>query len=221
MPILADVVDFVIGVDTHKHTNTAAVVSAVTSAEIETATSTTDPDGYTALVDLADRHGGLRAWAIEGANSYGAGLARFLIERGEVVIEMDRPERTARRHGAKSDPIDAVRAAREALTRDNLGAPRGDGERAALSARLAARRLAVEAAADAQRQIQALVVTAPEQLRSKLRDKTTAAMLKICSGLRVNSKWDISTREIALVLRSIARRANTLTAEAREHEKRS
>jgi hypothetical protein len=81
----------------------------------------------------------LRAWAIEGSNGYGAGLARFLAERGEWVIELDRPSRPARRHGAKSDEIDAVRAAHEALSREHLAQPRCDGERAVLSVRLAAR----------------------------------------------------------------------------------
>jgi hypothetical protein len=217
--MLAELVDYVIGVDTHKHTNTVAVVAASTAAVIETAVAGTDPDGYQRLVDVADRSGGSRAWAIEGANSYGAGLGRFLAERGELVIELDRPERARRRHGAKSDPIDAVRAAREALSREHLSEPRADGERQALSVRLAARRLAVEAGADAQRQIHGLVVAAPERLRSKLRNTTTPEMLKICSRLRVDARWDLTTRETAQVLRCLARRALTLAAEAREHEK--
>jgi hypothetical protein len=36
------------------------------------------------------------------------------------VVELDRPKRTARRHGAKSDLLDAARASREALGRDQL-----------------------------------------------------------------------------------------------------
>ena len=219
MPMLAEIVDVVIGVDTHKHTNTAAVVSAATGAAIDDITAATDPDGYSSLIALADRSPGLRAWAIEGANSYGAGLARFLVERGEWIIELDRPARAKRRHGAKSDPIDAVRAAREALAREHLSEPRAEGERAALSVRLAARRLAVDSATDAQRQIHALVVAAPEHLRSKLRDKTTPQMLMICARLRVDARWDLTTRETAKVLRGLARRATTLAAEAREHER--
>jgi transposase len=135
------------------------------------------------------------------------------------VIELDRPSRPTRRHGAKSDPIDAVRAAREALSREHLSEPRADGERQALSVRLAARRLAVDAGSDAQRQIHALVVAAPERLRSKLRNTTTPEMLKICSRLRVDPRWDLTTRETAQVLRCLARRATTLANEAREHEK--
>jgi len=42
----------------------------------------------------------------------------------EWVIELDRPTRPTRRGGAKSDPIDAVRAAREALGRTHLAQPR-------------------------------------------------------------------------------------------------
>lgn len=219
MPMLAEIVDVVIGVDTHKHTNTAAIVSAATAAVIETTAAGTDPDGYQRLVDLADRHSGLRVWAIEGANGYGAGLARFLAERGEWVIELDRPSRPTRRHGAKSDPIDAVRAAREALSRQHPSEPRADGERQALSVRLAARRLAVDAGSDAQRQIHGLVVAAPERLRSKLRNTTTPEMLKICSRLRVDPRWDLTTRETAEVLRCLARRATTLAEEARQHER--
>lgn len=219
MPMLAEVVDNVIGVDTHKHTNTAAIVSAATAAVIETTAAGTDPDGYQRLLEAAERHGGLRVWAIEGANGYGTGLARFLAERGEWVIELDRPERAQRRHGAKSDPIDAVRAAREALSRQHLSEPRAQGERQALSVRLAARRLAVDSGSDAQRQIHGLVIAAPEQLRSKLRNTTTPEMLKICARLRVDPRWDITTRETAKVLRCLARRATDLAEEAREHEK--
>jgi transposase len=216
--MLAEIVDVVVGVDTHKHTHTAAVVST-TGAVLEHSTESTDPDGYAALVELADRHGGLRAWAVEGANGYGAGLARFLAERGEWVIELDRPARPARRHGAKSDEIDAVRAAREALAREHLAQPRCDGERAALSVRLTARRSAVDASTTAQRQLHALIVAAPESLRGRLRGKPTTEIVRICARLRVDARWDTMTRETAAVLRTLARRIGDLDTEARAHER--
>lgn len=217
MSMLAEIVDVVIGVDTHKHTHTAAVVNTI-GGVLEQATEATDPDGYTALLELADRHSGLRAWAIEGANSYGAGLARFLAERGEWVIELDRPARPQRRHGAKSDEIDAVRAARDALAREHLGTPRADGQRAALAVRLAARRSAVNASSDAQRQLQALLVTAPETLRGRLRGKTTTELVRLAARLRIDPRWDLITRDTAAVLRSLARRVDTLNTEAATHE---
>src|SRR6478609_6161756 len=75
------------------------------------------PEGYAELVEFANNHATLRAWAIEGTSGHGAGLSRHLLEMSEIVIELDRPKRAARRNGAKSDPLDAIRAAREAMAR--------------------------------------------------------------------------------------------------------
>lgn len=105
-----------------------------------------DPDGYRELVELADRHPGVRAWAIEGTGTYGASLTRHLHGEGEEVLELDRPKRPARRIGAKSDPLDAARTERDALARRNNATPRQGSQRAALAVLLAARRSAVDAA---------------------------------------------------------------------------
>lgn len=219
MTSLAEVVDVVIGVDTHKHTHTAAVVQASTGAAVDELSIATDPDGYAALVAMADRHSGLRAWSIEGTGGYGAGLTRFLTERGEMVIELDRPNRPARRNGAKSDPLDAVRAGREALAREHLAQPRAAGDRTALSVMLAARRSAVEGATVAQRQLGALVTAAPETLRARFRGQSTRLMLTTASKLRVNATWDTEVASTARVLRTLARRSLALEAEARDHER--
>lgn len=217
MTMLAELVDVVVGVDTHKHTHTAAIVCASTGAAVADRTVPTDPDGYRLLVERADAHGGLRAWAIEGTGGYGAGLARFLRDRGEWVIELDRPNRPARRNGAKSDPLDAVRAAREALARVHLSEPRAGGDRAALSVLLAARRSAIDAATTAQRQLHALTIAAPERLRARLRGRSTREMLQIASRLRVDTRWDRESQATATALRSLARRSLDLEHEAAEH----
>lgn len=219
MTMLAERVEIVIGVDTHKHTHTAAVVTAATGAAVEDLTVSTDPSGYQLLVDLADRHGQPRLWAIEGTGGYGAGLTRHLRSLDEEVIELDRPERPARRHGAKSDPLDAVRAAREALARPRLAQPRAEGTRSALSVRLTARRSATGAATDAQRQLNALVVAAPETLRSRFRGQRTSELVATAARLRLNPQWDPETTSTAIVLRCLARRSQHLTAEADDHER--
>lgn len=219
MAMLAERVEIVIGVDTHKHTHTAAIVAAATGAAVEDLTVSTDPAGYDRLVGLADRHGARRLWAIEGTGGYGAGLARHLSSRGEEVVELDRPERPARRHGAKSDPLDAVRAAREALARPRLAQPRAEGTRSALSVRLAARRSAIDAATKSQRQLGALVIAAPEQLRARFRGQSTHALVATAARLRISSRWDPETASTATVLRSLARRSQALQAEADDHEK--
>lgn len=219
MPSLSEIVDVVIGVDTHVETHTAAVVDARTGAVLDELTVPTTPEGYRDLVDLAEAHSSLRVWAVEGTGGHGAGLARHLLRGHEVVHELDRPERATRRHGAKSDPLDAVRAAREAMSRPLLGTPRAGGDRQALSVLLAARRSAVDAATTAQRQLFSLVIAAPEHLRDRLRGKRLPEMVKTAARLRVSPRWDTETATTATTLRTLARRAHALTAEAADLEK--
>jgi transposase len=224
--MLAELVDIVIGVDTHTDTHTAVLVAADTRAVLATATISTDPDGYTELLALAEQHGGLRAWAIEGAGGYGAGLTRHLTAAGELVIELDRPVRPARRGGAKSDVIDAERAARDALSRTHLAQPRTGPERGALQMLLTVRRGVVDAAADAQRQLRALIITAPEPVRARFRSHTTTpAMVRIATRLRFPSSrtattaTDVEVITALSVLRTLARRITALETEAAEHER--
>jgi transposase len=217
MAMLADTVELVIGVDTHKHTHTAAVVVAATGTVLEQVNVPAAPAGYQQLLKLARRQPGRRVWAIEGTGGYGAGLTRFLHTHAEQVVELDRPKRAARRHGAKSDSLDAIRAAREALGRDQLAQPRAAGHRAALSVRLAARRSAVQATTDAQRQLHALVVAAPDTLRSRLRDLTTPRLVSTCGRLRLQTAWGVETIATAASLRALARRIQLLDAEVADH----
>ncbi|SSC22114.1 Transposase, IS116/IS110/IS902 [Klenkia terrae] len=220
MSMLAELVEVVIGVDTHSQTHTAAVVEVATGGVLARATVPADPDGYAELLALAEQHPGLRAWAMEGAGGYGAGLARHLAEVGEWVVELDRPKRPARRAGAKSDPIDAERAARDALARTQLAAPKTGPERAALQMRLTARRMAVQAATDAGRQLLAMVITAPEVVRARFRGQSTRTMITTAAALRPGaSSGAIDVLTALTVLRDLARRVRFLEAEALEHEK--
>jgi transposase len=219
MTSLADVVDVVIGVDTHVHTHSAAVIDAHTGGVLEQITVEATPDGYEQLVEFADEHATLRAWAIEGTGSHGAGLTRHLARREEVVLELDRPQRARRRHGAKSDPLDAIRAAREALARARLGTPRSGGDRQALAVLLAARRSAVQASGDAQRQLFSLVISAPEPVRERFRGQKAPAMVKTAARLRIHPSWDVETTSTVTALRALARRIQALTEEATDHEK--
>lgn len=216
---LREVVDVVIGVDTHVHTHSAAAVDARTGGAIDEITVEATADGYAQLVEFADEHAVLRAWAIEGTGGHGAGLARHLAHREEIVVELDRPQRAARRNGAKSDPLDAIRAAREALARPRLGTPRSAGDRQALSVLLAARRSAVNAGTDAQRQVFSLVIAAPEPIRERFRGQKLPAMLTTAANLRIRASWDVETTTTVVVLRTLARRARALGEEAAEHEK--
>jgi transposase len=212
--MLADLVEVVIGVDTHKHTHTAAVVAAATGAVLAQRTVAADAVGSPALGELAGRHPGRRVWALEATGGYGAGLTRALHAAGERVVELERPKRPARRHGAKSDPLDAVRAARDALGRASLAEPRAAGRRAALAALLATRRSAVEASIVAQQQLHALLVAAPELLRARFRGQGTRQLIDTCARLRLRPSWGVDTRTIAVAARTLAGRIRALDREA-------
>ncbi len=86
MAMLAEVVEFVIGVDTHKDTHTAAVVQAVSGAVVEQVTVPATPAGYQQLLRLAGRHDGRRVWAIEGTGGYGATLPQLIRCVGSVLL---------------------------------------------------------------------------------------------------------------------------------------
>ncbi len=218
-PMLAGAVQYVIGVDTHRDSHTAAIVEAATGAVVEQLTVATDAFGYRRLVTFADLHTtGRRVWAIEGTGSYGAGLTTSLLEHGEWVVEIDRPTRPARRDGAKSDDLDAIRAAREALSREHLAAPRARGDREALRVLTTARHGAVVARTKAIGQLKALIVNAPQSLRDQLRRGTTDEQLHRCSRLRTLPTHSIEHRATIRAIRGTARRALALEAEAAEYE---
>ena len=96
--MLADELDYVIGVDTHRDEHVFAVLAAAAGAVVAGHALKANARGYRETVRFAERYAaGRRAWAIEGTGSYGAGLARYLAERGETVLEVSRTPRGERR----------------------------------------------------------------------------------------------------------------------------
>ena len=214
MTRLAGVIDGVIGVDTQRDTLAAAATDMVGGLLAQTSVSA-DAAGYRRLFGFARvQVPGRRCWAVEGAGSYGAGLAAFLQANGERVIEVGRPKRPPRRSGAKSDALDAVRAAREALARDHPLAPRRRGDREALRVLLATRHSACRAKVSATNQLKALIVGAPEELRAELRGLATWRQVARCAALRDRPARSLEHRMTVRALRSTAQRVQLLAAEA-------
>ncbi len=217
--MLADELDYVVGVDSHRDEHVVAVVSAPVGAVIAERSVRANARGYRELLRVAERSApGRRAWAIEGTGSYGAGVARYLAERGEVVLEVSRTPRAERRLRGKDDTLDAARAARAALAADRLALPRAGDRRVALRLLLIARRSAVDVRREALTQLRAVIVTAPDGLREELRALPTGKLLDRCSRLRrsAGALDELTTR---LVLRSLARRIKAATLEADELER--
>jgi hypothetical protein len=126
--------------------------------------------GYRQALAFADRYAaGARAWAVEGAGHYGAGLARYLRSRGETVLEIGRTPRAERRLRGKDDSLDAARTARAALAGETVALPRSGERREALRLLLVARRSAVDVRREALGQLRGVIVTAPDRLREQLR----------------------------------------------------
>jgi transposase len=110
---------------------------------------------------------------VEGTGTYGAGLARYLHDHDVIVVEVTCPNRQRRRSHGKSDPVDALSAARAAQGGEATAEPKTrTGNVEAIRALRVARRSAVKGRNDALNQMRALLVTAPEQLRAACRDTT-------------------------------------------------
>ena len=107
------------------------------------------------------------------------------------------------------------RAARALLAGLAGGRPRSGEEQEALRALLVAHDSAVQAATAASNELRALVVTAPEQLRSRLEKRTQAALVAACLSLRPGACADPARQGLSLALRSLAERVRALRAEAR------
>ena len=214
--MLADELDFVIGVDTHRDAHSLALVQAASGGLLCEAEIAATAAGYAqALAFGRAQAPGRRAFAIEGSGSYGAGLARFLAAHGERVLEVGRPARGSRRGGGKSDALDALRAARSALAAETQASPRGGRSREALRALVTTREGAVQARRAGLNQLRALVVSCPEPLRAELRGLSEAKLLERC--LTLGSRPDPAERHGTLVaLAAVSRRVRCTSAEARE-----
>ena len=162
----------VAGVDTHKDTHYAAVIS-VTGEHLAAAEFPATQAGHQALQWFITCHGVLVRTGVEGTNSYGAGLSRHLHDAGVQILEVIRSSRQIQRMRGKSDEIDAYAAAHIALAATNtITANTGTGNIEAIRVIHAARRSALKSRTEAIVQLKSLPMTAPEHTRADYRDLT-------------------------------------------------
>jgi len=215
--MLADQVDSVVGVDTHRDEHVLAVVVASRGAVVAQRSVATTARGYGQAYRFAAEHaGGRRVWAVEGAGHYGAGLARHLSGRGERVLEAGRAPRNERRLHGKDDGLDAIRAARATLTGDELASPKAGQRQEALRLLMLARRSAVDVRRLALVQLRSVIVTCPDELRQDLRGLSQTRLVERCRLLRRSSSRTPDELAATLVLRTLARRIQSATEEAAE-----
>jgi transposase len=218
--MLADEVDYVVGVDTHRDEHVLAAVAAPSGAVVAQQAVRASARGYAQSLRFVEQHSsGRRVWAVEGAGHYGAGLARHLSGRGETVLEIGRGPRDERRLRGKDDSLDAIRAARIALASEALSLPRAGQRREALRLLLLARRSAVDVRREALVQLRSVIVTCPDRLREQLRGLPAGRLILRCSRLRRPSSCTPDEFASRLVLRSLACERSSNPA-ARDHRKR-
>lgn len=143
MTIVAEKYEYVIGIDTHSRTHTYEIIDTTTGARAGCeAFPVTKPGMNRAFAWIRRNTTGEILAAIEGTNSYGSSIRRALVLEGVRVVEVKPPMKKARHGVGKTDQIDAVAAATSVLGQeiDLLLHPCHDGERAAISVLLAARR---------------------------------------------------------------------------------
>jgi transposase len=159
------------GVDTHDDVHVAAVLDSGTGRELDAGSFPTTSAGYAALLAWTQSFGIIDRVGVESTGSWGAGLTRHLTAAGIEVVEVDRPDRKARRHDGKSDPVDAVGAARAALSGRATAIPKSrDGSVEAIRTLEIVYHAATLDRTRAINQFKALIVTAPDGLRHRLRD---------------------------------------------------
>jgi transposase len=196
-----------IGVDTHKLWHVAVALDRL-GRLIDSLVVEASSVGYERLLVWAQRLGE-PAFGIEGCGSYGAGLARFLADHDQAVFECERPKRGERR-GGKNDLIDATLAARRVVSGEGLCTPRGGGQREQLRVLLLERHGASRARTAALNQLDAVIVTLPDDQRRRLARVPKKRLVGTVARLR--RRPDGTTD----ALRRIARRIQLLTTEITE-----
>lgn len=215
MPSLAERLDAVVGVDTHRDTHQAEIADA-TGTAIASVQISNDSSGFAALlVWIAEHAPGPRiVVSVEGTRSYGVGLARALAAAGLQVLECEQPTRKQRRGKGKSDPIDAHLAVLSALRldADRLPTVRADGDREALRILLGAREDLVAASTAQTNRLRALLLAGDDGDRQVARRALSNAVLTSLARRRLSkdaSREQVirhaEIRRLALALREAHR----------------
>ena len=201
------------GVDTHADFHVVAAIDH-NGGLLGIESFTADQAGYESLVGWLVGFGEVIRIGVEGTGSYGVGLARFLTATGVDVVEVDRPNRQLRRRKGKSDPTDAVAAARAALSGSATGAPKHrNGPVEQMRVLLVARRSARQQRIQTLNQLRHLVLCAPEPIRIRFKDRYKTSLVTEAARMRPRQGSDPVIFTTNIVIRDLARRIKALNTE--------
>ncbi len=211
--------DIIVGIDTHKDTHAAVALTAL-GMRLGATTIPANRAGYRRVELWARSFGTVTAFGIEGTGSYGAGLARALREAGHRVLEVIRPDRSARRRNGKSDTLDAEAAARAVLSGQATAEPKTGTSSVEMIRHLKiARDAAVKAKTQAMLTLKSIIVSAPADLREQLeRTAGKIAFVRRLAALRPGPIIS-TTASAKAALRATARRWLALHEEIEAHDR--
>lgn len=212
---LSPLFDHIIGIDTHRDFHVAVALDR-NGCRLGELQFTSTRKGYDELLAWTEQFGLRPVFAMEGTSSYGAGLCRELLDAANDVIEVNRPDRSARRRQGKDDPVDAEAAARAFLAGTATVVPKSGSDRVEMIRLLkVAKDSAIDGRTRAMNQMRALLVTAPVALREQLTSLSRSELIATCAAFRPGEL----VRPLAAAkraLRCLARRILALGAEIAE-----
>jgi transposase len=171
------------GVDTHKHTHHAAVIDG-NGQLLGDREFGTDARGQGELLAWVRSHGTVEAVGVEGTGFYGAALAKHLAAAGVRVVEVNRPNRSARRADGKSDRLDAEQAARAVLATTARAVPKSkSGPVEVIRMLRVTRSSAVKARTQAFLTLHGIVIGSPADLRDELVKLSKRTLVNRCARL--------------------------------------
>jgi len=201
------------GVDTHADAHVAAALDS-NGGVLGVESFPADQAGFEELLGWLVGFGAVSLVGVEGTGSWGVGLARFLADADVAVVEVDRPNRQTRRKVGKSDPTDAVAAARAALSGAASGVPKTrNGPVEQMRVLLVAKRSARAQRIQTLNQLRHLVFTGPESIRSRFKDRYKTGLITEAAAMRPRNGTDPVLFTTNVVIRGLARRIQGLNAE--------
>jgi transposase len=210
------------GVDTHKHTHYAAIVDDQGRLLGHREFPANDP-GYLALLAWMRGYGTVMAIGVESTGSFGATLTRSLTAAGQRVVEVNRPNRLARRMDGKSDRLDAEQIARAVLGQTSTATPKTkSGMVEVIRTLRVTRASAVKTRTNTFNTLWGVMIGSPSPLRDELVVLTKRTLINRCLALRPETSDLLSLAAepdrmllagVKTALRDLARRWKQLDAE--------
>jgi transposase len=201
------------GVDTHADAHVAAAIDS-NGGVLGIEAFPADEAGFEDLLGWLIGFGAVTVVGVEGTGSWGVGLTRFLTAADVEVVEVDRPNRQTRRKVGKSDPTDAVAAARGALSGAASGIPKTrNGPVEQMRVLLVAKRSARAQRIQTLNQLRHLVFTGPESIRVRFKNRYKTGLISEAAAMRPRPGSDPVLFTTNMVIRGLARRIQGLNDE--------